>query len=50
MEHCINLNIHYTASDDIWENWYQTLKQKLTDGLEYEIGEPEDGYEFKYYD
>lgn len=98
MEHCINLNIHYTAPDeiwdkigevyrlmpywagydpcphwiglnidieasvepsgiqiagnmpdDIWESWYQSLKQKLTDVLGYEIGEPEDGYEFKYY-
>lgn len=26
MEHDINLNIHYTAPDDIWESWYALLK------------------------
>ena len=36
--------------DDIWENWYTELKQKLTGALENEIGEPEDVYDFKYYD
>lgn len=50
MEHDINLNIHYTAPDEIWENWYMLLKRKLTDALGYEIGEPEDGYEFYDYD
>lgn len=35
--------------DDIWEGWYTLLKQKLTDALGYEIGEPEDGYKFKYF-
>lgn len=99
MEHDVNLNIHYTAPDeiwdkigevyksmsywmgydpcphwigpnidlwasvepsgiqiagtmpnDIWESWYASLKQKLTNALGYEIGEPEDGYEFHYYD
>lgn len=35
--------------DDIWEDWYTVLKQKLTEALGYEIGEPEDGYEFKYF-
>lgn len=99
MEHDINLNIHYTAPDEIWdkigevyqsmpywagydpgphwagpdidiwasvepggiqiagsmpdeiwENWYMLLKRELTDALGYEIGEPEDGYEFYDYD
>ena len=36
--------------DDIWKEWYSSLKMKLTDKLGYEIGEPEDGYEFKYFD
>lgn len=98
LEHDINLNIHYTSPDevwdkigevyksmpywagynpcphwsgpdidiqasvepggiqvtgimpgDIWEKWYKLLKTKLTDVLEYEIGEPEDGYGFYYY-
>ena len=33
---------------DIWEEWYQNLKDKLTNVLGYDIGEPEDGFEFKY--
>lgn len=34
----VSLNIH----------WYKDLKDKLTQVLGYEIGEPEDGFEFKY--
>ena len=98
MEHDINLNIHYSAPDevwdkisdvyksmpywagnnkeikwigkgidlwasvepngiqiagvmpeDIWNEWYSSLKSKLTEALGYEIGEPEDGYDFKYW-
>lgn len=36
--------------EEIWESWYAELKEKLTIALEYEIGEPEDGYDFKYYE
>ena len=36
--------------DDIWEIWYALLKKKLTEALGYEIGEPEDGYTFVYYE
>ena len=35
--------------EDIWEKWYPELKKKLTEALGYEIGEPEDGYAFKYW-
>ncbi len=35
--------------NDIWEEWYSLLKLKLTDVLGYEIGEPEDGFEFKHF-
>ena len=35
---------------DIWEEWYGTLKLRLTEALGYEIGEPQDGYEFKYWE
>jgi hypothetical protein len=35
--------------EDIWEEWYSLLKGKLTDALGYEIGEPEYGFEFKYW-
>lgn len=34
---------------DIWNEWYSSLKSKLTEALGYEIGEPEDGYDFKYW-
>ena len=44
------LQIFGTMPDDIWEKWYSTLKKKLTELLGYEIGEPEDGYEFKWFD
>ena len=33
----------------MWEKWYNDLKKKLTQTLEYEIGEPEDGYDFIYW-
>ena len=98
MEHDINLNIHYSAPDEVWDKisdvyksmpywagnenevkwigegidlwasvessgiqiagmmpeeiwneWYSSLKTKLTEALGYEIGEPEDGYDFKYW-
>lgn len=35
--------------EQIWNTWYELLKEKLTDVLGYEIGEPEDGYQFKYW-
>ena len=99
MEHDINLNIHYSAPEEIWnkisdvyrsmpywkettkgakwigenidlwasvepggsqiagimpdnilEMWYSELKEKLTAALGYEIGEPEEGFEFKYWE
>ena len=36
--------------EEIWEIRYSELKEKLTTALGYEIGEPEDGYDFKYWD
>ena len=36
--------------EEIWEQWYADLKKKLTKALGYEIGEPENGYDFKYWD
>lgn len=35
-----------TMPEDIWEEWYALLKERLTDALGYEIGEPEEGYAF----
>ena len=36
--------------EDIWEIWYHKLKTDLSSALGYEIGELEDGYDFKYWD
>lgn len=35
-----------TMPDEIWEEWYAALREKLGDALNHEIGEPEDGAEF----
>ena len=35
---------------DIFEKWIKLFKEKATIVLGYEIGEPEDGYKFKFYD
>lgn len=42
------IQIAGTMPDELWENWYHALKEKLTAALGYEIGEPEEGYEFRY--
>lgn len=34
---------------EIWNDWLAEFKEKLTKLLGYEIGEPEDGLEFKYF-
>lgn len=44
------LQIAGIMPDSIWNEWYKELKEKLTNVLGYEIGEPEDGYDFKYWD
>ena len=33
----------------IWNEWYSTFKARLTEALGYEIGEPEEGCQFKYW-
>ncbi len=33
--------------NQIWDSWYKSLKEKLTTALGYEIGEPEEGFQFK---
>ena len=43
------IQIAGTMPNDIWEEWYALLKKRLTEVLGYEIGEPEEGYDFKYF-
>ena len=44
------IQIYGTMSVDIWNEWFKELKRKLTEALGYPIGEPEDGFEFKYWE
>lgn len=44
------IQIAGTMPEDIWSDWYSSLKRKLTKALGYEIGEPEDGYSFQYWE
>lgn len=44
------IQIYGKMPDEIWEKWHKELKEKLTIALGYPIGEPEDGFEFKYWD
>lgn len=43
------IQIAGTMPENIWNEWYSSLKKKLTKVLGYEIGEPEEGYDFKYW-
>lgn len=44
------IQIRGEMPSDLWDSWYDTLKKRLSDVLGYEIGEPEYGYEFKYWE
>lgn len=43
------IQIYGKMPSEIWNRWFSELKMKLTQALGYEIGEPEDGYKFKYW-
>lgn len=44
------IQIAGTMPDKIWKEWYDTLKNKLSEALGYSIGEPEEGFRFKYWE
>lgn len=33
-----------------WNDWLQLFKDKATEVLGYSVGEPEEGYDFKYWE
>lgn len=35
--------------EHIWKEWYKSLTEKLSQALGYEIGNPEDGFPFKFW-
>ena len=43
------LQIYGTMPDDIWNEWSSMLIERLSEAVGYEVGNPEDGYEFKYW-
>lgn len=43
------IQIMGTMPEDIWDTWFSELTAKLTDALGYEIGDPCDGFSFKYW-
>lgn len=44
------IQIAGSMPDEIWKEWFCILKRKLTEALGYEVGEPEDGFDFMYWD
>lgn len=42
------IQIYGVMPEEIWEGWFADMKMRLTAALGYEVGEPEDGYDFKY--
>lgn len=43
------IQIAGSMPESIWYEWYDSLKNKLTLSMGYEIGEPEEGFDFKYW-
>lgn len=43
------IQIEGTMPDAVWDEWYALLKKKLTEALGYPIGEPEEGFRFKFW-
>lgn len=44
------LQLHGEMSQEEWDGWLQLFRERLTKVLGYAIGEPEDGYSFKYWE
>ena len=44
------LQVYAELPEKEWNEWLQLFKDQLTQALGYPIGEPEDGYDFKYWD
>ena len=44
------LQLYAKLPQEEWNEWIQLFKEKATEALGYSIGEPEDGYDFKYWE
>lgn len=44
------LQLYAEMPEEEWEEWLRLFKTRLTDALGYPVGEPEDGYEFQYWE
>ena len=43
------LQLYAELPQEEWNEWLQLFKDRAADALGYPIGEPEEGYEFKYW-
>ena len=44
------LQFYAKLDKEEWKRWISEFKEKATEIMGYEVGEPEDGFEFQYYD
>ncbi len=44
------LQLNAELPQEEWDNWFALIKERLTSVLGYPVGEPEDGYEFKFWE
>lgn len=44
------LQLYAEMPQEEWNEWLQLFKDKASTVLGYRIGEPEDGYDFKYWE
>lgn len=44
------LQFYAELATEEWEMWISEFKRKATEILGYDVGEPEDGFKFDYYD
>ncbi|MDE6846645.1 MAG: hypothetical protein K2J99_12900 [Lachnospiraceae bacterium] len=44
------LQLYAELPQEEWNEWLQMFKDRATDALGYPIGEPEDGYDFMYWE
>ncbi len=44
------LQLYAEMPQEEWNEWLQLFKEKATAALGYRVGDPEDGYDFKYWE
>lgn len=44
------LQFYAESPQEEWDSWFKLFKIKASEILGYEVGEPEDGFEFYFYE